>query len=50
MASLMAESLVVAAENFLKPTVIIKNFPLYNIKEIGIHTYLLHNFSFLEIR
>ena len=39
MASLMAESLDVAAENFLKPTVIITNFPLYNIKEIYIHTY-----------
>ena len=38
MASLMAESLDVAAENFLKPTVIIKNFPLYDIKEIYIPT------------
>ena len=46
MASLMAESLDVAAENFLKPTVIMKNFALYNIKEIYIlHMYLLHNFS-----
>ena len=39
MASLMAESLDVAAENFLKPTVIMQNFPLY------IEGNILHNFS-----